>query len=67
MISRALLIRVVAAVTILLPLSSLSPLAGGELFKDDFSHYPPGWLSSPVGQLNGAIQEYHYCPESEIR
>src|SRR5262245_22455184 len=31
-----------------------------ELFYDDFSKFPPGWLSTPVGQLNGAIQEYHY-------
>jgi len=32
----------------------------GDLFRDDFSGFPPGWLSRPVGQLNGAIQEYHY-------
>jgi hypothetical protein len=32
----------------------------GELFRDDFSHFPPGWLTRPVGQLNAAIQEYHY-------
>src|SRR5262247_50498 len=31
-----------------------------ELFRDDFSKFPPGWLSKPVGLLNGAIQEYHY-------
>lgn len=31
-----------------------------ELFKDDFSRFPPGLLSAPIGQLNGAIQEYHY-------
>jgi hypothetical protein len=31
-----------------------------ELFRDDFSNFPPGWLTRPVGQLNGAIQEYHY-------
>jgi hypothetical protein len=35
-------------------------LFAGELFRDDFSHFPPGWLSEPVDQLNGAIQEYHY-------
>lgn len=33
---------------------------GGVLFRDDFSSLPPGWLSQPIGQLNGAIQEYHY-------
>src|SRR2546421_12537822 len=31
-----------------------------ELFKDAFAHFPPGWLSKPLGTLNGAIQEYHY-------
>lgn len=44
------------------------PLAGfaGELFRDDFSRYPPGWLSKPVGLLNGAIQEYHYLPDRGV-
>src|SRR5579864_3771012 len=32
----------------------------GDLLHDDFSRFPPGWLTSPVGELNGAIQEYHY-------
>ncbi len=36
------------------------PCAAADLFRDDFSRFPPGWLSSPLGQLNGAIQEYHY-------
>jgi hypothetical protein len=31
-----------------------------DLFRDDFSRFPPGWLTHPVGLLNGAIQEYHY-------
>jgi hypothetical protein len=31
-----------------------------DLFRDDFSRFPPGLLSTPMGQLNGAIQEYHY-------
>jgi len=31
-----------------------------ELFADDFSRFPPGMLSAPIGLLNGAIQEYHY-------
>ena len=34
-----------------------------ELFRDDFSRYPPGPLTRPVGQLNMAIQEYHYLPQ----
>jgi rhamnogalacturonan endolyase len=37
-----------------------------ELFRDDFSKFPPGWLSKPVGQLNGAIQEYHYLPHRGV-
>ncbi len=37
-------------------------LEAADLFRDDFSRFPPGWLSTPVGQLNAAIQEYHYLP-----
>src|SRR3974377_1094408 len=37
-------------------------LAAADLFRDDFSRFPPGWLTFPVGTLNGAIQEYHYLP-----
>ena len=48
------LLRALAAAAILLP------MGGAELFHDDFSKFPPGLLSSPLGQLNGAIQEYHY-------
>ena len=39
---------------------------GGELFRDDFSAFPPGWLTVPVGQLNAAIQEYHYLPHRGV-
>ena len=35
-------------------------LHAGVLFEDDFSRYPPGWLSHPVGTLNEAVQEYHW-------
>lgn len=42
------------------------PLFGGDLIRDDFSRYPPGWLSQPVGQLNAAIQEYHYLPHRGV-
>ncbi|MCC6265778.1 MAG: hypothetical protein IT169_19570 [Bryobacterales bacterium] len=41
-------------------------MPAGELFRDDFSRFPPGWLSEPVGQLNGAIQEYHYLPHRGV-
>jgi rhamnogalacturonan endolyase len=37
-----------------------------EVFKDDFSRFPPGWLSKPVGTLNAAIQEYHYLPHRGV-
>jgi hypothetical protein len=43
--------------------STSSPV---ELFRDDFSKFPPGWLSKPVGLLNGAIQEYHYLPHRGV-
>ena len=39
---------------------------GAELFHDDFSHFPPGRLSGPIGELNGAIQEYHYLPHRGV-
>ena len=39
---------------------------GADLFRDDFSRLPPGWLTSPVGTLNGAIQEYHYLPHRGV-
>src|SRR5713101_2950985 len=42
------------------------PASAADLFSDDFSHFPPGWLSSPVGMLNGAIQEYHYLPHRGV-
>ena len=38
-----------------------------ELFSDDFSRFPPGVLSAPIGQLNGAIQEYHYIEHRGVR
>jgi hypothetical protein len=40
---------------------------GVELFVDDFSRFPPGPLSAPLGQLNGAIQEYHYIEHRGVR
>ncbi|MGE5648404.1 MAG: hypothetical protein ACM336_21705 [Acidobacteriota bacterium] len=41
-------------------------LNAADLFRDDFAHFPPGLLSSPLGQLNGAIQEYHYLPHRGV-
>lgn len=38
-----------------------------DLFRDDFSRYPAGLLSKPMGQLNGAIQEYHYIEHRGVR
>jgi len=37
-----------------------------ELFSDDFSGLPVGLLSQPVGELNGAIQEYHFLPHRGV-
>src|SRR5262245_48810174 len=45
---------------------SLWPCHAADLFRDDFSKFPPGWLSSPVGLLNAAIQEYHYLPHRGV-
>jgi hypothetical protein len=39
---------------------------GDDLFHDDFSRFPPGWLTSPMGSLNAAIQEYHYLPHRGV-
>jgi rhamnogalacturonan endolyase len=39
---------------------------GADLFRDDFSRFPPGLLWQPIGQLNGAIQEYHYIEHRGI-
>jgi hypothetical protein len=51
--------RTTATVFYTLLLSSAGAFAA-DLFRDDFSRFPPGWLTSPVGTLNAAIQEYHY-------
>jgi rhamnogalacturonan endolyase len=47
-------------------ITAAAAVSAGELFRDDFSRFPPGWLSEPVGQLNGAIQEYHYRPHRGV-
>ena len=48
------------------PAATTTTCTPAELFKDDFSGFPPGWLSVPVGLLNGAIQEYHYLPHRGV-
>jgi len=50
----------IVAQTQTIPSSDLPVESGDVLFHDDFSSFPPGWLSQPIGQLNGAIQEAHY-------
>jgi rhamnogalacturonan endolyase len=53
----------VAALLSLWPFGSVPQLENSDavgLFTDDFSRFPPGVLSAPIGLLNGAIQEYHY-------
>jgi hypothetical protein len=53
------------SLTLALALAAASA-AGADLFRDDFSKFPPGWLTSPVGSLNAAIQEYHYLPHRGV-
>ncbi len=36
------------------------------LLEDDFSRFSPGLLSAPIGQLNPAIQEYHYLADRGV-
>jgi rhamnogalacturonan endolyase len=40
--------------------------AGDELFRDDFSKFPVGMLSAPLGQLNPAVQEYHWLEKRGV-
>lgn len=46
-----------SAATLLLLASAAFP---ADLFKDDFSRFPPRVFSEPIKQLTNAIQEYHY-------
>jgi rhamnogalacturonan endolyase len=41
-------------------------LAQDVVFQDDFSRYPVGMLTEPVGQQNPAIQEYHYLAQRGV-
>lgn len=51
---------VAAALAALVSVSGAVTSERVDLFVDDFSRFPPGVLSAPIGLLNGAIQEYHY-------
>jgi hypothetical protein len=57
-----MLCRTVLALTT----SLVAAASAADLLRDDFSGLPPGWLSRPVGQLNAAIQEYHYLPHRGV-
>jgi hypothetical protein len=48
-----------ALATALIALANVPGRAASDLFFDDFSRFPPGVLTAPIGQLNAAIQEYH--------
>ena len=51
-----------ASILILLTMTA----SAADLFRDDFSRFPAGQLSTPVGELNAAIQEYHYLPHRGV-
>src|SRR5690348_15863006 len=38
----------------------------GELFRDDFSRFPPRIFSEPVKQLTNALHEYHYVHDRGV-
>jgi hypothetical protein len=62
-VRRVVCAPIVRRVVVLLALAvRCAPARAAELFRDDYSGFPAGWLTRPVGQLNAAIQEYHYLP-----
>jgi rhamnogalacturonan endolyase len=64
---RAILSRTSSIMAPLLAAIALTAAVNAdEIFRDDFSAFPPGWLTRPVGQLNAAIQEYHYLPHRGV-
>ena len=48
------------------PGATPSDAAATELFHDDFSGLPAGWLSQPLDGLNSAIQEFHWIPRRAL-
>jgi rhamnogalacturonan endolyase len=59
-------LRLLALVAGALALTGNAGRAADDLFVDDFSRFPPGLLTAPIGQLNAAIQEYHYLPHRGV-
>jgi rhamnogalacturonan endolyase len=51
---------------LLVALARLTDGATSDLFCDDFSRFPSGVLTAPIGTLNAAIQEYHYLPHRGV-
>src|SRR5688572_6894204 len=65
-----LLVVVAGGSTMLAASCSSSPQtmapSGDELFRDDFSRFPIGMLSAPLGLINPAIQEYHWLEKRGV-
>jgi hypothetical protein len=52
---------------LLLACLTLLPAAiAGEIFRDDFSRFPPRIFSEPVKQLTNALHEYHYVHDRGV-
>jgi rhamnogalacturonan endolyase len=51
---------------LLASLAGITGALGEELIREDFSKFPAGWLSAPLGRLNAAIQEYHYLADRGV-
>src|ERR1043166_1778949 len=53
--------RLLLACLLLLPAAT-----AGEIFRDDFSRFPPRIFSEPVKQLTNALHEYHYVHDRGV-
>ena len=62
---QACAVGIVAAFALALPVRS-NAADDVVLIEDDFSRFSPGLLSAPIGQLNPAIQEYHYLADRGV-
>ena len=50
----------------LLDAEVLSTQSADTLFSDDFSGFPPGWLSRPLREAKASIQAYHYISDRGV-